>query len=249
MEFDLNDVTISRNDKARGLRLPIRPSSKLAYLCGIFTGDGSIFQRPDKKDYLLKCVGNPKDEQELYHQVIGPFFEEVFGFLPNIRLHDSGTTFGFGVLSKGLFTFLTEKVGLVNGKKDGMLGIPAVFRQDKQLIVPFLRGLFDTDGCMCFKKRYRKYPYYPVISLSSSSEKLIKEVAGVLKDFGFRIVEIYNYKVPDKRAKNGFTIINRIEMNGFENLRLWLSVIGFASPKHLNKIKMNYKEKNSGEWI
>ena len=240
MEFDLSDIKVSKNDLDRGLTLPKLSSPKLAYLCGIFTGDGCIFQRKDKKDYLLKCVGNPKDEQELYHEIIGPYFNEVFGFMPNIKLQDSNTTFGFIVLSKGLLQFLIRKTCLMNGKKDGRLGIPDIFKNDKELVIHFIRGLFDTDGCMCFKKRYRSYPYYPVISVSSSSEKLMGEVAKELKEIGFKVVETYNYKAFDSRLANGFNIINRLELNGVENLDLWRSKIGFYSPKHLNKINKYY---------
>lgn len=243
MEFDLSDIKFSENDISKGLKLPNFPSQKLAYLCGIFTGDGSIYERKDKRDYALKCVGNPKDEQELYYEVIGPYFKEVFGFMPKIRLQDTNTTFGFMVLSKGLLPFLTEKIGLMKGKKDERLGIPEIFKKDKELIIHFIRGLFDTDGCMCFKKRYRNYPYYPVISVSSFSEKLIREVSIELKKIGFKVVEIYNYKVIDSRLKNGFNLINRVELNGFENLMLWRSKIDFYSPKHLNKIKKYYENK------
>ena len=243
MEFDLSDIKFSNNDLEKGLILPKMLAPKLAYLCGIFTGDGSIFQRKEKRDYLLKCVGNPKDERELYYEVIGPYFKDTFGFMPNIRLHDSNTTFGFTVLSKGLLQFLTAKAGLMKGKKDGNLGIPEIFKNDKELIIHFIRGLFDTDGCMCFKKRYRSYPYYPVISVSSSSEKLMREVAKELKEIGFKVVEIYNYKIFDSRFKNGFSLINRVELNGVKNLELWKSKIGFYSPKHLNKIRKYYENK------
>lgn len=247
MEFDLSDIKFSEPDVLKGLKLPKIPSKKLAYLCGIFTGDGSIYERKDKKDYVLKCVGNPKDEQELYYSVIGPYFKEVFGFMPNIRLQDTNTTFGFVVLSKGLLRFLTDKIGLVKGRKDERLGIPEIFTKDKELIIHFIRGLFDTDGCMCFKKRYKINPYYPTISLSSFSEKLIKEVAIELKGIGFKVVEIYNYKVIDSRLKNGFNLINRIELNGFKNLELWVSKINFSSPKHLNKIKKYYYKYSEGK--
>ena len=245
MEFDLSDIKFSKYDAAKGLKLPNTNSPELAYLCGILTGDGSIFERKDKKDYVLKCVGNPKDEQELYYQVIGPYFNEVFGFVPNIRLQDTNTTFGFIVLSKGLLYFLTEKIKLHKGRKDKRLSIPKIFKENKQLIIPFIRGLFDTDGCMCFKKRYKDRPYYPVISLSSSSEKLVREIAQELKQIGFRVVELYNYKIFDSRFKNGFNLISRVELNGFYNLQLWISKINFCSPKHLNKIKKHYENKTA----
>ncbi|HIH42499.1 TPA: hypothetical protein HA246_02535 [Candidatus Woesearchaeota archaeon] len=246
MEFDLTDIKFSRYDLKKGLKLPNKLSQELAYLCGIIVGDGSIYQRQDKKDCVLKIVGNPKDEQELYHEVIGPYFNKTFGFMPNIRLQDTNTTYGFVVVSKGLLIFLTEKTGLIKGKKDQRLGIPEIFKDNREFLVPFIRGLFDTDGCMCFKKRYRKEPYYPVISLSSSSEKLIKEVVKELKEMGFKVVESYNRQIFDPRFKKGFNIISRLDLNGFQNLQLWIEKINFSSPKHLNKIKKYYFKENLG---
>lgn len=244
MEFNVTDIKFSRYDIKKGLKLPNTLSPELAYLCGIIVGDGSIFHRPEKNDYLLKIVGNPKDEQELYHDVIGPYFYKVFGFIPNIRLQDTNTTYGFIVRSKGLLKFLTEKTGLMKGKKDYSLGIPEIFKNNREFLIPFLRGLFDTDGCMCFKKRYRKEPYYPVISLSSLSEKLIREVVKELKMMDFKVVESYNRQIFDSRLKKGFNIISRVELNGFKNLDLWLQKINFSSPKHLNKIKKYYLKEN-----
>ncbi len=234
LEFKIN---FSKQDLARKLKLPRTVSPDLAYLCGVLVGDGSVYKREKKKEYTIKCVGNPEDEKEFYFMIIGPTFQKVFGFTPKISYQDSNTTFGFIVYSKALFEYLTEVVGLLHGKKDQKLRIPEIMTQNNVLLISFIRGVFDTDGCICFKKRYSEKPYYPVISLSSKSKALIKDISGVLKGIGFKVVETYDYMVNDKRIKSGFTIINRLELNGRNNLNLWNSKIKFDSPKHLEKIK------------
>ena len=220
----------------------------LAYLCGVFAGDGSINFRKNKNEYLLKCVGNPNDEKDFYLNVVGPKFKNIFAFIPNIKYCDGGTTFGFIVYSKELVNYLTQNIGLPLGKKYNSLIIPKIFLKDKKLTINFIRGIFDTDGCISFKKRYRSYPYYPVISLSSKSQHFIQENAKLLKSYGFKVVETYNYKIKDKRILTGFTIINRIELNGRENLKRWLQEIDFFSPKYLDKIDRYWKE-SSGRRI
>ena len=217
--------------------------NEFAYLCGIIIGDGSIYKRIDKNDYIIKCVGNPHDEKELYHQIIGPKFQHAFGFIPNIRLQDTNTTYGFTVHSKNIFRYLTEAIGLEQGRKDQRLKIPEIFLNDKELLMYVIKGIFDTDGCISFKKKYKERPYYPVITVSSKSKKLIQQISSFLKNMKFNIVEIYDYKVKDIRNSKGYTIINRIEMNGKDNLKNWLLSVGFESPKHLKKIKENWKEK------
>jgi len=228
-------------------KIPANISPKLAYLCGILAGDGSIYCRKEKSDYIIKCVGNPKDEKGLYTKIIKPYFKELFGINLNVKLQDGGTTFGFVIYSKELFEYFTKSIGLNDGRKTE-LEIPDLIRNNHLLSICFIKGLFDTDGCISFKKRQTKKPYYPVISLSSKSKKLIEETSKILKEFNLKVVEIYDYKVFDKRLKQGFNVINRIEMNGFENLQTWMGTIGFLSPKHLSKIKKYWKE-SSGRWI
>jgi len=155
---EISKITFSSKDKIKGLSLPEKVSRELAYLCGVFMGDGSIYNRISKKEHVLKCVGNPKDEQAFYFKIIGPYFRKVFGFLPSLRYYDSNTTFGFSVYSKALFDFLTKIIGLPSGKKYSLLKIPFIFKKDKLLVINVLRGLFDTDGCITFKKNTRKHP-------------------------------------------------------------------------------------------
>lgn len=236
------NIKLSKKDLLKGLKLPLEINEDLAYLCGIIVGDGSIYKRIDKNDYILKIVGNPKDEKGLYHDVISRKFEKVFGFTPKVGYQDSNTTYGFTIHSKTLFTFLTEVIGMIDGRKDERLGIPKLM-VSKKLMPHFIRGLFDTDGCISFKKRYKEKPYYPVITLSSKSKRLILETSKYLKSLGFNIVEIYDYKLKDSRIEKGFTVINRIELNGEKNLDNWLLKIGFNSPKHLKKIEKYGKKK------
>ena len=81
----------------------------------------------------------------------------------------------------------------------------------------------------------------------SKSEILIRDVSISLKQFGFRVYESYNCRRRDDRVKKGFTVISRVDLAGKSNLMLWMSDIGFSSPKHLDKI---YKySKNSEGWI
>lgn len=167
------------------IKLPQTTSSELAYICGILVGDGSISQRKSKNEYSIKCVGNPADEKELYYNVIGPTFNKVFHFIPKIKYQDSNTTFGFIIYSKQLFNYLTQKLGLIYGKKDQRLAIPEIFKKNKLYMINFIRGVFDTDGCITFKKRYKYKPYYPVIILSSKSKKINRRNSYFFEKFKF----------------------------------------------------------------
>jgi len=230
-------IILNKKDKSKGLIIPKKITTNIAYLSGVFAGDGSLGYRPKKHEYSLKCVGNPKDEKEFYFKVVGPNFKESFGFLPNIKYFDKNTTFGFRIFSKSLVNYLTKNVGLPLGKKYDSLKIPNEILLHKELLVNFIRGVFDTDGSICFKKKNKNYPYYPVISFSSKSKHFTQEISNFLKKEEFKVVERYDYQVKDKRIKRGFTVINRIELNGRRNFQRWMENIGFSSPKHIKKIK------------
>jgi len=234
-------IELSRKDKIKGLKIPENVSPELAYLCGVLAGDGSICYRKSKNEYSVYCSGNPKDEKSFYGGVIGPIFERVFGFVPNLK-NLGGGTFGFVIFSKALVLYLTKVIGLPLGKKYDALGIPSVFLNDETLLVNFVRGVFDTDGCISFKKGKKNYPYYPVISLSSKSESFIREIVVVLSDLNFRLSSLYNYKKKDERVKKGFTVINHLYLHGYDNLKLWNRRISFYSPKHLAKIKRYWRK-------
>jgi len=237
------NLSKSKKDKIKGLTFPIELSSDLAYLCGVIAGDGSIYTRSSKHDYIIKCVGNPKDEKEYYNKILSPLFRSLFKIKIKVKLQDQGSTYGFVIYSKGLYGFFTKIIGLPSGKKYITLIIPNLFKKHKELCNSFIQGVADTDFCLSFKKKYSSVPYYPVISGCSKSKRFMKEISFELKKQGFQIAEIYDYKVKDIRFKKGYSIINRIDLNGVNNYKLWLNQIGFRHPKHLKKIK-----KYSGEW-
>jgi hypothetical protein len=225
-------IELSSKDIIKGLILPAKMSEEIAYLTGVLAGDGNIFVREDKKDYRIKCVGNPKDEKDFYKEVVTPLFKKVFNLGIEIKEQDSGTTFGFYVYSKSLVRYFTEVLELPSGRKYNKLKIPQIVKENN-LVTHFMRGLADTDFCVTYKKNGT----YPCIIGTSDSKSFMKEIAVELKRLGFKLCEIYDYKLIDSRFKKGYSIINRIELNGKKNLDLWMSLIGFSSPKHLKKIK------------
>lgn len=240
-------LKVSRYSKKRGLILPSNHSAELAYFCGVLTGDGSIYTRKNKHDYIIKCVGNPKDEKQFYSKVLSPIFSKLFGILPDMKIMDSGTTYGFVVYSKNIYDFLTQHLQMLSGRKDRRLKIPLWVLSSEKFCISFIRGLFDTDGSIALKKRHKSFPYYPVVSLSSKSKQLIVGLGTILEQIGFKIVYTLDYKVRDDRLRSHYSIINRLEMNGKRNLVLWMKMIGFSNPKHLKKTKI--WEDNSGERI
>lgn len=216
-------------------------NEKLAYFCGFILGDGSIYIRKEKHDYCIKAVGNPKDEKAYYDRILQPLIKELFDITIKMKAYDKNTTYGFQISSKQLVEFLTEEIGLPTAPKYENLHLPKAFYQDEKLIRACIRGIFDTDGCICFKKRSATSDAYPVISITSKSSALISQINAILEGLQLKGVQLINYELRDTRLKRGFNNISRIEINGRKNLKRWTNSIGTWHPKHRRKI-----EKHSG---
>jgi hypothetical protein len=232
MEFDLSQFKLSKKDIKKGLQLPNTISSELAYLIGVLAGDGNIFVRKDKHDYRVKCVGNPLDEKEFYKNLLAPLFKKVFNIKLDNKNQDSNSTYGFYIYSKSLVAFLNKIFGLPIGKKYDKLKIPKIIRKNN-LVADFIKGLADTDFCVTFRGNRK----FPSIVGSSKSKAFFQEISQELRKIGFTFYEVYDYKLNDSRFKIGYSLINKIEINGEKNFNLWMQKIGFSSPKHLKKIE------------
>ena len=94
------NIQLSNKDKIKGLKIPNKITSNLAYLSGVLAGDGNIHIRKHKHDYTIKCVGNPKDEKEFYDKVLYDVIHEIFNIKIKTGLKDQNTTYGFTIHSR-----------------------------------------------------------------------------------------------------------------------------------------------------
>lgn len=130
------------------------------------------------------------------------------------------------ITSKELALFKHKILGLPFGKKSAIT-IPAYFLQDVDMTRVVLRGLFDGDGSLSFKSKDGLAHTYPVISYSSISEPLMRQLQEQLRRLEFVI--------PQKLWKrdNGTCYL---AINGNANYERWMNTIGFNNPKHLTKV-------------
>ncbi len=217
-------------------------SPKLAYICGVLAGDGYIGIRPNKNEYIVNCGGNPKDEIEFYDNILAPFFQKLFCIEVKPKLlggKKKNKTYGFNIWSKNLVYFLLDDVGMTQSPKDNLL-IPQKILDDRNLYLPFIKGVFDTDFCLKFKNNY------PRIVGSSKCKAFMQQISDLLEGEGFRVLRYFDYKVKDSRLKKGYNIINKVEINGHNQLSLWLDKIGTNQPKNQEKIRKWRNEKVAG---
>lgn len=234
MKFNLSKVEFSNKDIKNRIIIPTKLTQELAYFIGIHFGDGSMTFNKTKKNYNINYSGHIIDEYDFYTQDIAQLIKKIFN--KDVKSYKSinqkGKWVNIYFYSKAISTFLNRVIGLPYGSKNNS-SIPYCIKNSNLKIKSvFIKGLADTDFCLSFKKRDKILNYYPVISISTCNITLIKELNLLLTRFGFSITKILNY--PTER--NGKKLItNQININGTKAIDLWMSKIGFNSPKHLTK--------------
>ncbi len=187
----------SKNDKSSKTVLLENLDEDFAYLMGVLTGDGCL----TVKNRVILSSADEKI-RDAFYALAGRFSLNVY---PNT---DSGIC--YAIASSQLYQLLLH-LGMT-AETAAFKQIPKAILQAPQPIVSaFLRGLFDADGTV--EKRDG------LISLSSISEKLIKEVQIVLLNLGIvvdKAIKKTNYK---NRVCNSFLLsISGTEAEKFDEL-------------------------------
>jgi len=169
---------------------------ELSEICGIHAGDGHL--RKNKKEFELS---GGFEEKEYYDQRVIPLFNKVFDTGLKGRFFYSKKTYGFSTSNKIIRNTLAD-LGFPYGKKGLIVSVPTriLNTDDRKIKRAFLRGIFDTDGCITFDKRiYNKdifkknRNYYPRIIFTTISEQLAKGIKRLSQQEGFNC-KIYVYK-------------------------------------------------------
>ncbi|MBU3906639.1 MAG: hypothetical protein KKA64_00115 [Nanoarchaeota archaeon] len=206
----------------------------LSEIIGIHIGDGCISQNKRYSEYYLG--GDLTEEKEYHNQWVGPLFNKkimipLFGKKVNYKEHPKVGIYGFYIFDKKLTKFF-EQFGIFPGHKID-IRIPKLILNNKKLSLRFLRGLFDTDGCLYFdRNRSCKNPInnVPTIKLGTVSKGLVKDVFVLLKSLGLHPIMKKPYK--GKKDKNPvYTVL----IYRRSDIRYFIDNIGFKNPKHYTK--------------
>ena len=218
LNLDISDINFSKPDLEKGIKIPLRMSPLLAEEIGMHYGDGFLSAR--KYDYRLK--GNPNDEKEYYLNYIKPLFKSLYNIKINPK--DFEASFGFELYSKAFWEFKTKVLKIRPGNKRNIRFPEALKVKDEKILAAFIRGLFDTDGSVSFISKYGYKNYYPSISIGLISKEFISEVAEILEMFGLEPRVYFNERY------------GIIALYGTETLERYEKIIGWSSPKNLNKV-------------
>lgn len=124
--------------------LPKIMTKDLAYLLGAINGDGYVH----KNGRYITLATDSK-----YHiKIINLLFKKIFAIDGYIT--DNNTYHKIEIGSRPVHSFISLFCPV--GKKTGHLRVPEEVKIKKELLLSYLSGLFDTDGCIGYNKKKRR---------------------------------------------------------------------------------------------
>lgn len=185
-------------------------------------GDGTLY-RTNSNSLVWELRGG-LDETEYYQNHIVPLIQRLFSLSLTPKHRSGGGTGSFGVqTSKKMITSFIAKYFPI-GSKSRIVRIPPEVIENN-LFIPFIRGLFDTDGCVRFDKNHGAKAKYPKIEFATASFILFSQVCD-----GLDSLELGYHDWVDGTY-------HKLCIPGRTNLSRYLQLIGFHNPKHLNKVQ------------
>ncbi|MEX0920006.1 MAG: LAGLIDADG family homing endonuclease [Candidatus Pacearchaeota archaeon] len=196
----------------------------LCEFIGAIIGDG--FTNKYANFYQTQITGDNLFDSDYYHNKLKPICENLFNISPKIT--NNGNWIRLNIYSKRLFEMLTGRFDIPAGKKSYIVTIPdEILESGERFTVATLRGMFDTDGGIGFDKRKGYKKPYVRVNYTSVSPTLIDQVHNLLD----------RYKIPHSVHEKNDSLAKQIQINGENNVKLFLRKIGFSNTRHLNKIK------------
>ena len=208
-------------------KTPIKINNLLAEEIGLHLGDGSMNYY--NKRGLFQLRGHINDDKDHYVSRIKWIYKEIFNIDVKLRAMPSTRVYGFQIWSNELVDYKNKILGLPLGKKRNF-SIPSEIIENEELSRNFLRGYFDTDGCLYIENKRGKP--YPRIEMASISEEFVKQLEYILIKLGFR----FSY-YKENRTKQGWFDLHRIIIRGNEMTLRWFNEIKPANQKHVKKFE------------
>ena len=217
---------IVKNKEKIVFNLDLTP--KICELIGAYIGDGT-FNFYSNKNYHIEFAGDKRYDLPYYNNEIIPTIKTIISDIkPHFyNSHQKENAVRIVLYSKKLFLFLKEFIGLTPGKKTFTILIPEKITKTNNpaLIYATIRGIFDTDGGVFIDKRIKYKKPYPRIFLQTVSKPLYEQLIYYLSK-EFRLYTRFN------PIRN----IYIIEIYTINQVKKWMSLIGFSNTRHLNKL-------------
>jgi len=194
----------------------VKLDSNFAYFLGVIAGDGYV-----GKNHIEVKTSDFKFLTDVYV----PLVKKLFGINPRL-MKESGGVNAYRVYfnSKAVFESLC-KLNL-KSPKTFTVCMPEIVKKKMHFAAAFVRGVFDTDGCI-YTRKNKHTINYPCITLNSRSSKLIGDVTLILHKLNLRAHMTQSLDKGKPRYM--------VRLYGFEQTALFMSAVGFLNPYKAQK--------------
>ena len=200
-------------------------NKRTAELIGMHLGDGTLYKT---KNSIVWELRGGLNEKEYYGKHVKNLLESLFEdltFKPKIRSGGKNGCFGIQTSNKSVTDFFLKQ-DIKPGRKTHTICIPKqIIKSNRNIQLSFIRGYFDTDGCLRFDKNKSELHKYPKIEFSSASKKMIQDLSKLLKELGFS-----NHTWADRTY-------SKLCVPGNKMLAKWFSEVSPKNTKHLNRFQ------------
>lgn len=173
--------------RRKQIRYP-KPSELLAEFIGIFLGDGSFGVK-----YQIAISWNHKCEQD-YAKHIQKMVRDLFGLESRIRVREQYGSAEVVISSSNLVDYVRKLTGIKADEAKKLFKLPAWLSKNKRYKVGFLRGLFDSEGCVYQHQYYsnKKSYRYTKIAVTNYCDKILAVFQDFLKSLEIDTVKYKN---------------------------------------------------------
>lgn len=154
-------------------------NEQLAEYLGIHYGDGNL-SLPNNHTYSISVCLNLKEKQ--YALYVRKLYLQLFNKLMHYSENEKKNSITLRTHQKVTWSYL-HQLGAPIGKKEHLV-IPKIVKKEEKYLSAFLRGLFDTDGCITIQ-RDKGYKY-PLIKISMKSKIFANEVQQAYTKLGIK---------------------------------------------------------------
>jgi len=148
-------------------------SKELAELIGVVLGDGHIEKFPRTERIYISSHSENSGFIRRYENIL----QKIFNKNPNI-LKTKKKCIRIGLYEK----YISKRLGVPTGsRKEIKFILPYWIRNNKKILIPFLRGLYEAEGSYCIHKQTATYKFI----FSNKNESLLLIVFLSLKRLGF----------------------------------------------------------------
>lgn len=175
VEPNCHDYIIIKN-KTQEIKIPNGLDENLAEFLGLLAGDGYV----SNVNYEVSITCHKILDKDYINNKVSRLFFDLFSMNVIIKEEKNNNVIRCLVHSKILSEYLTSNFQVPSGKKKGKLHIPGLVKPKKELLISYIRGLFDTDGSVYLRRKSGL-----VISIISRDSVFLDEVKDALNGLDY----------------------------------------------------------------